>query len=72
MRLEQQVVDINNNVNLLMAALSNKMGIFGEDGGSNAEEKSEGRLGDQGDTENQLKKESRKDKPSSSVVNQSL
>ena len=31
-RLEQQVADINRNVNLLMAALGNKLGILGEDG----------------------------------------
>lgn len=30
--LEQQVTDINHNVNLFMVALSNKLGIFGEDG----------------------------------------
>lgn len=35
-RFEQQVVDINHNVNLLMAALRNNLGIFGEYGGSNA------------------------------------
>lgn len=44
-RSEQQVTDINHNVNLLMAALRNKFGIFEEDGNSNAEEKSEGGLG---------------------------
>ena len=38
-RLEQQVTDINRNLNLLMVALSNKLGIFGEDGGSKKEEK---------------------------------
>lgn len=37
-QLEQQVTDINRNVNLLMAALRNKLGIFGEDGSSNAED----------------------------------
>jgi len=34
-------VDIKHNVNLLMAALSNKMGIFG-DGGLNVDDKLEG------------------------------
>jgi len=32
--LEEQVTDINQNVNLLMRALSNKLGIFGEEWGS--------------------------------------
>jgi len=40
MWLEQQVVDINCNVNLLMAALNRKLWILGEDGGSNEEDKS--------------------------------
>ena len=40
-RLEEQVTDINHNVNLPMAAPRNKLGIFGEDGGSNAKDKSE-------------------------------
>ena len=40
-QLKQQVVDIKHNVNLLMAALSNKMGIFG-DGGLNVDDKLEG------------------------------
>lgn len=44
--LEEQVTDINCNVNLLMVALSNKLGIFGEEGGLNAKEKSEGGWGD--------------------------
>jgi len=30
--LKQQVTNINHNVNLLMVALGNKLGIFGEDG----------------------------------------
>ena len=55
--LEQQVTYINRNVNLLMTTLSNKLRIFGEDGDSNVEEKSEGGLGYQEDTENQSKKE---------------
>ena len=65
-------MDTNCNVNLLMEALNNKMGIFGEDGGSNAEDKSKGGSRDPEDTENQPKKEPRKDQPSSSVMNQSL
>ena len=52
-----------------MVALRNKFGIFKDDGGSNAEDKSEAGSGDREDTENQSKKESRKDQPGSSVVN---
>ena len=56
-RLEQQVIDINHIVKLLMEALRNNIGIFGEDGGSNAEDKSEGGSRDREETENQPKKE---------------
>jgi len=35
-QLEQQVIYINRNVRILMEALNNKQGIFGEDEGSNA------------------------------------
>lgn len=38
--LEEQVTDINRNVKLLMVALRNRLGIFGGEGGLNAEEKS--------------------------------
>jgi len=48
------------------------LGIFGEEGGSNAEEKSEAGLGDREDADNQSKKEPEKDQPSSSVMNQPL
>eukprot|EP00253_Pinus_taeda_P034565 PITA_34565 len=71
-QLKEQVADINRNVNLLMAALSNKLGIFGEEGGSNAEDKSEGGSEDREDVDDQSKKEPGKDQPSSSFVNQSL
>ena len=71
-QLEEQVADINYNVNLLMEALRNKLGIFGEEGGSNAKDKSEGGSRDREDTENQIKKEPRKYQPSSSVMNQSM
>ena len=54
--LEEQVADINRNVNLLMAALSNRMGIFGEEGGSNVEDKLEAGSGDREDIDNQPKK----------------
>ena len=55
-----------------MAALSNKLGIFGEEGGLNAKEKSKEGSGDREDTDNQPKKEPGKDQPNSNVVNQSL
>jgi len=71
-RLKEQVTDINRNVNLPMVALSNNLGIFGEEGGSNVEEKSEGGSGDREDADNQRKKEHGKDQPSSSFMNQSL
>jgi len=37
--LEQQITDINYNVSLLMTPLNNKLGIFGEYGGSTAKGK---------------------------------
>jgi len=40
-RFKQQFVYINRNVSLLMEALNRKIGIFGEDGGLNVEEKIE-------------------------------
>lgn len=40
LQFKKQVVDINHNVNLLITTLRNKLEIFGEDGGSNVEEKS--------------------------------
>jgi len=51
-RLEEQVTVINHNVNLLMIALSHKLRIFGEEGGLNAKDKSEGGLGDPKDVDN--------------------
>ena len=70
-RLEQ-VENINHNVNLLMETLNSKLGIFGEEGDLNVEEKSEGGSGDREDTENQPKKEPKKYQPILSVMNQSL
>lgn len=55
-----------------MEELSNTVGIFGEDGGSNGEEKLKGGSGDWEDVENQPKKEPGRDQSSSSVVNQSM
>lgn len=42
--LEAQIEDINSNVSLLMEALTNKLGIFKEDGGYNVIVGSEGKL----------------------------
>lgn len=70
-RLEHQVTDINLNVNLLMGALSNKVGIFGEEWGSTAGDNLEGGSRDWDEMDNQPKKKPRKDQPSSSVINQS-
>jgi len=70
--LEEQVIDINQNAILLMAALRNKLGIFGEEWGLNAKVKSEGGLGDWEDADNQPKKKPRKDQLSSSFMNQDL
>jgi hypothetical protein len=41
--LEAQVVDISHNMNLLMVALARKLRPFGDDGGSNSENRSEGK-----------------------------
>jgi len=72
LRLEQQVEYIKHNVKPIMVALRNKLGMFGEDGDSNAEKKLEWGSRDWEDIENQPKKESQKDQPSSNVMNQSL
>lgn len=60
MLLKQKITNINHNVSFLMVALNSKMGIFGEDGGSNVEDESEWWLEDRGETKNQSKKESKK------------
>ena len=54
-----------------MVALRNKLGTFAECVGSNVEYKSKGESRDREEIENQLKKEPRKDQPSSSTMNQS-
>lgn len=41
--LEAQVVYVSHNVNLLMSALTNKLGILGKFGGYNVEVRLEGR-----------------------------
>jgi hypothetical protein len=58
-------------MNLLMVALSSKLGPFRDDGGSNLENRSEGKLEDQEDSGKESRKESEKEQPSSSVVNPS-
>ena len=47
-----------------MVVVSSNLGIFGEYGGSNSKEKSEGGLWDREETKNLSKKEYRKDQPS--------
>jgi len=51
-----------------MTSLRNKIWIFREYGGSNAEDKSEGGSGDQEEIENQLKKGLEKNQPSCTIV----
>jgi hypothetical protein len=67
-RLEEKVVDISCNMALLMVALVNKFGPFGEVGGSNSEVGLDEKLGDSEDPEKELKKEPEKEKPSSSAI----
>jgi hypothetical protein len=59
-RLEAQAINISHNMNLLMAALANKLRLFRDDGGSNIEIKSEGKSGDQEDSRKESWKESEK------------
>lgn len=59
------------NVNLLISALSNKLGLFGKDGVSNAEDQSKSRSGDWEKIENGPKKGHKINQPSLSVVNHS-
>lgn len=58
--LKQEVVVISHNVSLIMVALSNKLGIFGEYGGSVVGDKPEGRLGDWEETKNKTKNNPKK------------
>jgi len=69
--LEAQIVDINHNMNLLMAALASKLESFGYYGGSNLEIESEVKSGDREDSGKESWKEFEKEKPSLSVVNPS-
>lgn len=70
-KLKAHAAYISHYMNILTSALSNKLQIFGEYGGYNVEDKSQGILGDWEETQNQLKKEHEKDQPNSSVINHS-
>jgi len=50
MWLEQEVTYINHNINLLIASLNKQLGIFGENGGLNVEDKLEWGSEDWGET----------------------
>jgi hypothetical protein len=63
-RLKAQVSNISRNMNLLMAALTGKLGSFGDDGDSNSENKSEGKSKYQADSGKELWKESEKEQSS--------
>jgi hypothetical protein len=69
--LEAQVVDISRNMNLLLVALASNLRLLGDDGGSNLEIGSEGKLGDQEYLEKESQKEFEKERWSSSVMNPS-
>ena len=69
--LKEQVTNINRNVDLLMSPLNNNTGLFGEDGGSKEEDKSEGRSWNQEETETQLNKGHKKDQTNFRVMNHS-
>jgi hypothetical protein len=71
LKLEEQVIDISHNMALLMVALENKFGPFGEVGGSNSEVGLDEKLGDNEDPEKESKKELEKEQPSSSVITSS-
>jgi hypothetical protein len=59
--LEAQVADINHNMNLLMVALASKPEPFGDDEGSNSENRSEGKSKDQKNLGKESWKESKKE-----------
>ena len=50
--IKEQVADINHNVNLLVEAVINNLGIFLKEEGSNSEKKLEGGLGDREEADN--------------------
>jgi len=53
---------------LLIAYLASNLGPFGEVGGSNSKIRSKGKLGNNEDLENELRKEPEKEHPSSSAI----
>jgi len=70
-RMEAQVTNINCNGSFLMGGLTNKLGIFEEDGGSTVDIRLKGKLLDWEELERESKKELEKDQPSSSVMKHS-
>jgi hypothetical protein len=67
--MEEKVIDISHNMSLLMEALSINIGPFEEDGGSNSYIRSKWKLGENEELEKDLRKEPKKEKPSSSSIN---
>jgi hypothetical protein len=67
-RLKEQVIDISCNMALLMADLERNIGPFGEARGSNLEIRSEEKPGENEDPEKELRKECKKENPSSSTI----
>ena len=59
-RLESQFVEINHNMNFLMASLARNLGSFRDDGGSNSENKSKRKSKDQEDLGKESGNESEK------------
>ena len=68
MRIEEKLIDIYLNMTLLMVALEKKRKPFKEVGGSNSKIRSKGKLGNNEDLENELRKEPEKEHPSSSAI----
>jgi hypothetical protein len=58
-------------MNLLIMALARNIGPFGDDGGCNSENRSEGKSKDDEDSGKESRNKSEKEKPSSSVVDPS-
>jgi hypothetical protein len=70
-RLEEKFTDISRKMALIMAALVNMFGPFGEVGGSNLEVGSDEKLGDIEDLGKESKKEPKKKNPSSNTITSS-
>lgn len=64
--MKLQVTDISHNMAILMATLQSKFGPFREFGGSNSEATLDGKSRDNKNLEREMKKESEKERPSSS------